>query len=278
MKKLILSLVIMLGFTTLFATSLSPSGQLTEEQWTIIRNTPNLKKLDLSSISNSWIPVGALQSSSIDSLIFPNILDVIPTNFCEGCLSLKYIKFPNNKVDIRQGAFSNCTSLKDISITGGANISFSVFSNSGVTNLDIKGETTMNALSLNGTQQLTTVVIENVQAITPVENKTTLSIAPTVTTMTITTTSTEPKVLTEVNNTVVVAQTTSPNVVIIYTALDNTLNNTSNDVVTSIKTNVINPSYVYISLKTGLISKNLNKGEMYIVYSNNIKLFKTIIL
>ena len=232
--------------------TISVYGQLTEEQWTEIRNLPNLRKLDLTDLYSPWIPVGALQGSSIDSLIFPN-----------------------NKVEIRQAAFSNCPSLKDISITGGANISFLVFSNSGVTNLDIKGETTMNALSLNGTTALTTVVIEDVQTITPVENISTLQISPTVTSMTITTTSIEPKVLEEVNKTVVVAQATSPNAVIIYTALDNSINNT-NDVVTSIKD--VTAPYVYISLKTGLISKNLNKGEMYVVYLNGIKQFKTIIL
>lgn len=282
-NKLILSLVVMFMYITniyanypLSTKTISVYGQLTEEQWTEIRNLPNLRKLDLTDLYSPWIPVGALQGSSIDSLIFPNRLDIIPTSFCQSCPNLKYVKFPTNKVEIRQAAFSNCPSLKDVTITGGADLSFLVFSQSGVTNLDIKGETTLNALSLNNTSSLTTIVIEDVQTITSVENVTSLQISPTVTSMTITTTSIEPKVLDEIATTVTEAQTTAPSCTVTYSDTSGNVK-ISTDVVTNYHTINISTPYIYISLKTGVKTTTPTKGEMYVVYLNGIKQFKTIL-
>ena len=123
------------------------TGTLAETDWRLIReNFASLISLDLSAITNTEIPSGALQNMpqlvdlvlpknlvTIESVAFsgntlmdipslPETLESIGYGAFENCNMLSISVLPDNLNSIQSSAFRGCTSLR--SITAGENVKF----------------------------------------------------------------------------------------------------------------------------------------------------------
>ena len=70
------------------------------------------------SIPNGIVGIGAsaFLGSSLESIQFPQSLEIIGDHSFAGCTSLKRVHFPDNLKSIQDGAFSDCDELKEVTI------------------------------------------------------------------------------------------------------------------------------------------------------------------
>lgn len=103
------------GYTLTEINKLTVTGRFNIDDLNIIKNNmSNLCELDLSGVTNTTLPQGALSGTKLLTIILPDELTEIPSNAFEDCTHLTSVILPNSLTSIGNEAFSNCTVLAQI--------------------------------------------------------------------------------------------------------------------------------------------------------------------
>ncbi len=94
------------------ATCLTITGTMNEYDFLFLREIKNLKRLDLSGLSNTTMPNSTFKQMPLEALVLPSGLTAIPNEMCRDCKKLKEVfPLPEHLVTIGEHAFYDCRNL-----------------------------------------------------------------------------------------------------------------------------------------------------------------------
>ncbi len=94
------------------ATCLTITGTMNEYDFLFLREIKNLKRLDLSGLSNTTMPNSTFKQMPLEVLVLPSGLTAIPNEMCRDCKKLKEVfPLPEHLVTIGEHAFYDCRNL-----------------------------------------------------------------------------------------------------------------------------------------------------------------------